>query len=104
MTCPDCACEYPCCANGCVGRWRWRAWWLANKARSAVGRGWTPGPDPEPVPDPAAYIAELADPDALDEYEAILPGARGRLLRLRHLTGTWHGVLDPMYLPKHGGV
>ena len=42
------------------------------------------------------YAAELFDPFILDEYEAIVPGARDRLLRLRHLTGDWQ-VLHPVY-------
>jgi hypothetical protein len=36
--------------------------------------------------------AELPDPRILDDYEEVIPGARGRLLRLRRLAGSWDEV------------
>ena len=38
------------------------------------------------------YAAELPDPGVLDAYEAVVPGARLRLLRMRAKAGNWEEI------------
>ncbi len=47
--------------------------------------------------DDIELMAELPDSRILDDYEAIVPSAKERLLRMRRLAGSWDAVGIVLY-------
>jgi len=86
-----------------LGRWSAAGWYRQRRPGHAAAR-WRKRVEDREVADEITealaerYAGELPDPGCLDEYERVLPGARDRLLRMRHLTGNWQ-ILPPAYRP-----